>query len=356
LSSLPERSVLEVLLEQLFERCVREEWSRELFDRKATNLLGGLDDSDRYGAASKAIRKFCGEHWPAPEGGPRPQHYTWELEAEKRVAAETNAWPVFPATALYGVAGDVVRTIGPHSEADPVAILVQFMTMFGSAVGAAPWFRAEADEHHANLFVLLAGETSVGRKGTSYGQARRIFKTADETWERTRTIGGLSTGEGLIAAVQDRPDTPTDKRLLVYEPEFARVLRVMRREGNTLSTVLREAWDSRTLSVTTRKDPLLAPGAHVSISREPEGSAAAPARTPAPAQIAAPVRQEAAVAPAKAVPDHPLLSQFEQWLTSPEGQAASPKLIETNRLILSQPSLRQQRANAPIEADGDDDW
>jgi len=35
-----------------------------------------------------------------------------------------------------------------------------------------------------------------------------------------------------------------DKRLLVAESEFANVLKVMTREGNTLSPVLRGAWDS----------------------------------------------------------------------------------------------------------------
>ena len=36
-----------------------------------------------------------------------------------------------------------------------------------------------------------------------------------------------------------------DKRLLVFEGEFAQVLRVMRRDGNTLSGILRNAWDGR---------------------------------------------------------------------------------------------------------------
>ena len=33
-----------------------------------------------------------------------------------------------------------------------------------------------------------------------------------------------------------------DKRLLVTESEFARPLQAIRREGNTLSAVVREAW------------------------------------------------------------------------------------------------------------------
>jgi hypothetical protein len=47
------------------------------------------------------------------------------------------------------------------------------------------------------------------------------------------------------------------------EPELARTLRVMHRDGNTLSTILRDAWDTGTLRVMT-KVQLRASGAHVS--------------------------------------------------------------------------------------------
>jgi hypothetical protein len=83
-------------------------------------------------------------------------------------------------------------------------------------------------------------------------------------------MGGLASGEGLIAAVRDPAsdddtDAPTDKRLLVVESEFARVLAVAAREGNTLSAVLRQAWDDGRLRTMTRRDPLRASGAHISI-------------------------------------------------------------------------------------------
>ena len=42
--------------------------------------------------------------------------------------------------AYYGLAGDVVRAIAPHSEADPLALLLQYLTAFGNAVGNAPYF------------------------------------------------------------------------------------------------------------------------------------------------------------------------------------------------------------------------
>jgi hypothetical protein len=56
-----------------------------------------------------------------------------------------------------------------------------------------------------------------------------------------------------------------DKRLLVMEAEFASVLKMTRREGNTLSPVIRQAWDGGRLQVLTKKDPMKATGAHISI-------------------------------------------------------------------------------------------
>ena len=56
-----------------------------------------------------------------------------------------------------------------------------------------------------------------------------------------------------------------DKRLLVSESEFSSALRVMSREGNTLSPVIREAWDTGDLSILTKNSPAKATGAHVSI-------------------------------------------------------------------------------------------
>jgi hypothetical protein len=56
-----------------------------------------------------------------------------------------------------------------------------------------------------------------------------------------------------------------DRRLLVVEEEFARVLGVARREGNTLSAVVRDAWGSGKLATMTRREPLRATGAHISI-------------------------------------------------------------------------------------------
>jgi hypothetical protein len=51
---------------------------------------------------------------------------------------------------------------------------------------------------------------------------------------------------------------------LVIEPEFASALAVMERHGNTLSSLVRKAWDGDKLATLTRNSPLTATDAHIS--------------------------------------------------------------------------------------------
>jgi hypothetical protein len=53
--------------------------------------------------------------------------------------------------------------------------------------------------------------------------------------------------------------------LLVLESEFASVLKVIAREKNTLSAVIRQAWDRGNLEILTKNSPAKATGAHISI-------------------------------------------------------------------------------------------
>jgi hypothetical protein len=178
-----------------------------------------------------------------------------------------DSWPRLAEAALHGLAGDYVRRLTPHTEADPVAILVTFLVAFGNVSGRSSFVRVENDRHYPNLFAVAVGETSNGRKGTSAGQALRLFEKVDHDWRTERVVSGLSTGEGLIHYLQGKAaqDTAADRRVFVLESEFASVLRVAEREGNTLFAILRAAWDGGSLRVMTRKDPLRVDEAHTSI-------------------------------------------------------------------------------------------
>jgi len=193
--------------------------------------------------------------------------------------------PLAPA-ALHGPAGDFVRIVAPHTEADPAALLLSFLVVFGNIIGHHAYFLAEADRHFSNLFAVIVGLTSKGRKGTSFGYIRDLFGQLDGSWAADRIRPGLSSGEGLIWAVRDpiikqRPIVEhnrvvdyqevqedagvADKRLVCVEGEFAGVLRVLEREGNTLSALIRCAWDTGSLSSMTKNSPARATDAHISM-------------------------------------------------------------------------------------------
>jgi hypothetical protein len=196
-------------------------------------------------------------------------------------------WPDPPAAEAYhGLPGRIVAVLSPASEADPAALLVQALLAFGNAAGRGPHAVVESDRHGVNEFAVLVGRTSKARKGTSWGHIAALFRAADEPWAADRVQSGLSSGEGLVWAVRDsirkrertrgRGGPPRyeeveadpgveDKRLLVYEPEFANVLKQTERQGNTLSAVLRQAWDGGDLRTLTKNAPARATGAHVSL-------------------------------------------------------------------------------------------
>jgi len=229
---------------------------------------------------------------PSPETA-QPTPAAPRLAVIGRSAPAPSDWgPSWPKPmepeAYHGAAGELIRMMEPHTEADAAAILVQFIVAFGSSVGRSPYFRAGADRHYPNMSAVLVGASSRGRKGSSWSMVSSVLESIDPEWVGGRIQSGLSSGEGLIWAVRDQleEDEPVkdpktkritgyqtvvtdsgveDKRLLVVEPEFARVLQVADRESNTLSAVLRQSWDSGNLRVMTRNRPAKATGAHISI-------------------------------------------------------------------------------------------
>ncbi len=194
-------------------------------------------------------------------------------------AADTQAasWPELDVAALHGLPGDVVRIFEPHTEADQVAVLVNLLCAFGNVIGRGAFARVGTTEHHLKVFAGLVGETAKGRKGESWEPVRTLMEAVDPGWASGHVMGGLSSGEGLIYAVRDEvrgerkgeevvldPGEP-DKRLLAMEGELAGLLKVMSRDGNTLSPTIRQAWDGDRLRTLTKNNPTKATGAHISI-------------------------------------------------------------------------------------------
>jgi len=183
--------------------------------------------------------------------------------------------PTLAPEARYGLAGDVVRALEPHTEADPAGLLCNFLAGFGNLVGPGPHYLLGAEPHPPRLNVLVVGATARSRKGTSWSAIAQVLEQADPGWAERRIKSGLASGEALVQAVRDETRNRAgelvdagepDKRLLVLEPEFVRVLAVAGRDGSTLSSHLREAWDKHgRLENLTKSDQVVVRRSHISI-------------------------------------------------------------------------------------------
>ena len=177
-------------------------------------------------------------------------------------------WPEPMADhAFTGIAGDFVRLIEPETESDPVALLMTFLVASGVLFGREAWCVADGSTHYPVEFLLIAGKTGAGgRKGTANSRTIPVMESVFPGFKHDRVLSGLSSAEGLIKAVspEGKLDLPEDRCYLALLPEFASLLAVMTRQGNNLSSVLREAWDGERLRTLTRKDALDAENVNLS--------------------------------------------------------------------------------------------
>src|SRR5262249_6008654 len=144
--------------------------------------------------------------------------------------------------------------------------------------------RKQGRIHHLNELAVLVGPTSRGRKGTAWRAVDNLARELDSQWLAERVKDGLQSGEAIVHAVRDpvigiprgRPKKGasaqtqvidagvSDKRLLLVEEEFGRLLIVAARSGNTISTTLRKCWDGNEwIHVEGKISPTT--GAHISM-------------------------------------------------------------------------------------------
>ena len=240
-------------------------------------LKVGMDDyllthstDEMFALAEDEVRDPVSREQPA-------EPVTTEVEVVTPLPTDV---PVGPRKeAFYGLAGDVVDLIDPYVETDRGAVLIQFLVGYGCAVGLGPHHMLGAVRHGPNLFAALIGETSRGRKGTSWAPVEYLLGQADPSFKE-RIRSGLGSGEALVHQVHDvvmgwskkagamvvREPAVTDKRLLLQESELARLLVVANRsDTSTLSQYLRLAFDGQPIRNLVKGNPASAAVHHISL-------------------------------------------------------------------------------------------
>jgi phage/plasmid primase-like uncharacterized protein len=176
---------------------------------------------------------------------------------------------------LYGLVGDIAQAGSNNTEANGYAVAASALAYLGAALGRGPYFPIGDDRNHARLFLVHVGRSSRGRKGTAKKLIYRIhnaLQAINGLLVPQVHSGGLSTREGLALMIHDgyrdgKNEVPAieDKRLLVVESEFSNVLHQSKRDGNTLSGALRDAWDGTSIKPAVKTCPVWASDPHISI-------------------------------------------------------------------------------------------
>jgi len=170
---------------------------------------------------------------------------------------------------FYGLAGEIVNSVDPFTEASRPAVLVHLLAGCGAMMGRGPHMMAGFAKHPPSVWGLIVGGTSLGAKGTAEATASAFLRAAWPEFMDSRVLPGLSSGEGLVHQVrdpvEDTDEGEKDKRLYVVLSEFRTVMAQARRETNTLAATLRLAWDSpAVLHIPNRgNNALKATGAHI---------------------------------------------------------------------------------------------
>jgi hypothetical protein len=209
------------------------------------------------------VKEFCKQVESGVEMG---------SDAIQAIVTKTRGPRPMAEDAFYGVAAEIVKVIEPKCETNREALLVPVLVSAGNMLGRDLEFR-QAGKHHSNDYTVVVGLSGIG-KGAAWNNVESLFYAVDYEWITKSAEGGYQSGESVVTAIRDAKVPPKggepfgevkDKRLLIVEEEFGRLLSVATRDKNTLSHILRNAWKSKPLSSRSKTDPEKCMEPHVSI-------------------------------------------------------------------------------------------
>jgi hypothetical protein len=270
----------------------QEEIESVLLRENETDLAEPLDDKEVLVIARSVSRYEKGPLGATvtiggaePGAGVNAPQTSAETNAEVAVKTK-NIHIAYSEDVFYGLAGQIIKKLQPETESHPVGNLLELLATFGNIVGPTAHYMIEDTRHYTNINVVKVGKSSKSRKGTGKARIERIASQLDSTWFTRCNTSGIGSGEAVIWQVRDPVMGPfkdkktgevtmvqidpgeTDKRLYISEGEFSGVLAVSGRKDSILSTVIRNAWDHKTIRNTVKGSPAVCQNPHISISAD----------------------------------------------------------------------------------------
>jgi hypothetical protein len=150
--------------------------------------------------------------------------------------------------AFAGLLGEMVAAILDGTDASEVGLLASLVALCGPLVPSKAYFgRTQTSTPH----IALVGESSIGRKGTAMNRALDALSSALGADRLNRVVmDGINSGEGLVTELERRQvgsrGEPTSA--VVFEEEFATLLAAAGRDGSSLDSRMRQAFDGGPLS------------------------------------------------------------------------------------------------------------
>lgn len=213
------------------------------------------------------------------------------IEAEIDDHDYTAAPPKPDPAMFHGITGEVADAATSGKEPNKASVSLAFLTWMSAAAGRHHFLSIGDQTHPLLINGLHVGRSMVAAKGESWAMVKRLRHAVGEMMDEDPAqataedavatpdlfagrmhSGGLSTGEGLAVLVHDgyivgkTEHAPIDdKRLLVVEAEFAKLLEQGKREGNTLSPIIRDLFDGGSITPATKGGYIWATEPHVVI-------------------------------------------------------------------------------------------
>jgi hypothetical protein len=185
--------------------------------------------------------------------------------------------PAMRPEMLYGLIGDIAITASAGREVNPVSVALGVIVRLSALVGRDIYFQVGDEQHTLNQYALHVGRSALGAKGESFALLKRIENQLKSVKPKNilgqSHTAGLSSREGLAKLVHDSymqgeeliPGI-ADKRGFLRESEFANLLAQSKRDGNTISSALRDIWDSgQSIKPLTKSQTIVATDPHIAL-------------------------------------------------------------------------------------------